>query len=260
MIAEVSVGAAWSLVAAAALMRFGFGARPAPEPARRRPLTPVEIALLRGGRRAAMRTALVELHLAGAVEATWPGAVRRVDTAAPRGGSGLARAQYNVLFGHMHPRRLWGIERVGRAVAPEAREAERTGLLLTRRRVVAVRVVLLPALCAAVVGAAVEGADAPWRLLALLAGGCALVLGALPRRTRKGAALLARLRGERIGVRRATVRAPAELLLNVALFGAPVLREQLPRFTEESGLLTRPPKEPMDRGGGSSCGVATCGG
>lgn len=57
------------------------------------------------------------------------------------------------------------------------------------------------------------------------------------------------------------MREPDQLLLSVALFGAPALREQLPRFTGESGLLTRPPREPMDRGGsGSGEPFAPCGG
>ncbi|MYT22860.1 hypothetical protein GTW69_21655, partial [Streptomyces sp. SID7760] len=56
-------------------------------------------------------------------------------------------------------------------------------------------------------------------------------------------------------------REPARLLLHVALAGAPALRAGLPRFTEESGLLGRPPREPMERGGGGgSPEVFTCGG
>ncbi|MET9700860.1 TIGR04222 domain-containing membrane protein [Streptomyces sp. NPDC006529] len=258
-IAEASVWAAWSLVLAAALMRLP-GVRTPRGPALDRPLSPVGIALLSGGVRAAARTALVELHLAGAVEAAWGRRIQRVDSRAPRGGSALARAQYTVLFGRTHPRLLQRVERVREAAERESAELERAGLRLSRRRVVAVRAVLLPVFAAAPVGAIGGGMSGRWLVLALLADGAALVLGALPRRTGKGTRLLARLRREHAGVRSASARQPERVLLGVALFGAPALRAQLPRFTEESGLLTRPPREPMDRGGGSGEAFASCGG
>ncbi|MER5733474.1 TIGR04222 domain-containing membrane protein [Streptomyces sp. NPDC002138] len=261
MIAEVSVAAAWSLVAAAVLIRVRPGSPPVREPGRERP-SPVGIGLLRGGARGAAQTALVELYLAGSVEAVRGRMVRRDDSKPPpRGSSGLARAQYAVLFGRLHPRRLRNIERVRRAAAGEARELERAGLMRSGRRMAAVRVVLLPVFCAAPAGALADRTAAPWLFLALLADAVAVVLGALPRRTRRGTALLARLRREHARVRQASAREPEELLLSVALFGPPALRAQLPRFTGESGLLTRPPREPMDRGGGGSGeAFASCGG
>lgn len=185
MIAEVCVGAAWPFLLAAAVLRLRPVAGPVRGPARERPLTPVGIGLLRGGGRGAAQTALVELHLAGSVEGAWAGMVRRDDTRPPPpGASGLARAQYSVLFGKLHPSRLQRIGRVERALAAEARAVERAGLLLSGRRVAAVRILLLPVLCAAPVAAVAGRLTAPWLLLALLADGAALALGALPRRTR----------------------------------------------------------------------------
>ncbi|MEV8531867.1 hypothetical protein [Streptomyces sp. NPDC051211] len=79
----------------------------------------------------------------------------------------------------------------------------------------------------------------------------------LARHTRHGGALLDRLRREHARVRQASEQEPVELLLSVALFGATVLRGQLPRFTAESGLLTGP-REPVDRGGGAGEGFISC--
>ncbi|MDJ0385179.1 TIGR04222 domain-containing membrane protein [Streptomyces sp. G-G2] len=258
MIAEVAAGAAWLLVLAAAAVRSGAGRGPSPTALPL--LSPVEVGLLRAGHRGAAQTALVELYLAGSVEAASRQTVRRDDTRAPKGLSGPARAQYAVLYGRLHPRRLQGLDRVRRAVADVSRDLETSRLVLPTRRLYAVRALSLAALCAVPVGAIAGRAAAPWLFLALLADAVAVWLCALPRRTRRGAALLARLRRERADVRRASEREPEELLLSIALFGASALRAQLPGFTAASGLLTRPPREPMDRGGGSAETVASCGG
>lgn len=123
-----------------------------------------------------------------------------------------------------------------------------------------VRGLLLPVFAAAPLGAAAGGQTAGWLLFGFLADAGAVALWVWPRRTLRGAAHLARLRRCHAEVLRATVRDPDALLLSVALFGAPALRAQLPRFTEDSGLLTRPPRVPMDRGGGSGEAFASCGG
>ncbi|MFJ6718592.1 MULTISPECIES: TIGR04222 domain-containing membrane protein [unclassified Streptomyces] len=259
----VPAGVAWCLVLLALLLRPG-GRRARPLG---RVLSPVDVGLLRGGARGAAQTGLVELYLAGAVEAGFRQTVRGVETRLPPPGcSAVARAQYGVLYRRTHPRRLQNEERVRRAIGETSRGLERAGLLVSAKRRWALRALLFPVFAAAPVEAAVGGPAAVWPWLALLADVAAVALWARSRRTPRGAVLLARLRQDHAGVRRATERdAPGALLLSVALFGAPALRTRLPRFTEESGLLTRPPREPMERGGGggwheTSGGCGGCGG
>lgn len=259
VINAVSAGAAWLLLLIAAALRLRPGRQPVPEPLGRR-LSPVEIGLLRGGGRGAAQTGLVELYLGGSVEAGWRRTVQPGEPRLPRTCSEVARAQYHVLYGPLHPRRLEGMERVRHAVQGVSTELERARLVVSRRRVRVVRSLLVTVVAAAPLGAAAGRQTVVWWALDLLAATGAVALWAWPRRTLRGATLLARLRREHAEVRRATESQPNALLLSVALFGAPALRAQLPRFTEESGLLTRPPREPMDRGGGSGEAFASCGG
>ncbi|WP_329192287.1 MULTISPECIES: TIGR04222 domain-containing membrane protein [unclassified Streptomyces] len=259
----VATGVAWCLVLLAGALRLGGGrSRP-----RGKALSPVEVGLLRGGARGAAQTALVELYLVGAVEAGFRQTVRGVaDRLPPHGSSAVARAQYGALYRAVHPRRLRDYERVEEAIRHTTRALECAGLLVSAKRRWAARAVLLPVFAAAPVQAAAGGRAAGWLWLALLADVAAAALWARPRRTPRGATLLARLRLDHAGTRRATEQDdPGALLLSVALFGAPALRAQLPRFTGESGLLTRPPREPMERGGGggrpeTSGGCGGCGG
>ncbi|MCX5381322.1 TIGR04222 domain-containing membrane protein [Streptomyces sp. NBC_00091] len=258
MFNAVSAGAAWLLLLTAAALRLRPCGQPAPGRLDRR-LSPAALGLLRAGARGAAQTGLVELYLAGSVRAGWRQTVRPGEARLPRGCSEVARAQYHVLYGPLHPRRLQGIERVRDAIRRMSAELERAGLLVSRRRAWVVRGLLLPVFAAAPLAAAAGGRTA-WMVLGLLADAAAVTLWAGPRRTLSGAALLTRMRRDHEGARRATEHRPDELLMSVALFGAPALRAQLPRFTEESGLLTRPPREPMDRGGGSGEAFASCGG
>ncbi|MEU8461670.1 TIGR04222 domain-containing membrane protein [Streptomyces sp. NPDC029003] len=248
--AAMATGAAWCLVLLAGGLRLGGGRVRAPVGA----LSPVEAGMLRGGVRAATRTALVELYLGGAVEAGFRQTVMNVPTRVPpKGSSAVARALYGALYRRTHPGRLHDHERVGRALGEMTRKLERAGLLVSAKRRWAERALLLPVFAAVPVTAATGGADgapAVWLWLGVAADVAAVVLGAASRRTRRGATLLARLRLRHARARRATERGdPAAVLLSAALFGAPALRAQLPRFTEESGLLTRPPREPMERSG-----------
>ncbi|GHE38628.1 TIGR04222 domain-containing membrane protein [Streptomyces vinaceus] len=265
MITEVSSAVAVALavlLATAAALRFPPGRRPLRDPARQ-PLTPVETALLRGGVRGAVQTASVELYLVGSVEPAWRQALRRDPTKPPTGCSDVARALYRVLQGRLHPRRLERNDRVREATAALAGRLALDGLLLTCGRRLAAGAALLPVFAAAPVAASAGAGTplGPLLLLGLLADAVALLLWPWTRRTGRGAALLAQLRGEQQGTRRPTEAEPARLLLHVALFGAPALREGLPRFTAESGMLSRPPREPMDRGGGGRSQEAlTCGG
>lgn len=259
VINSVWAGAAWLLLLIAAGLRLRPGRQPVPDPLGRR-LSPVETGLLRGGGRGAAQTGLVELYLAGSVEAGWRQTVQPGEARLPRGCSEVARAQYHALYGPLHPRRLQGRERVQRAVQGVSTELERARLVVSRRRVWVVRILLLPVFVTTPLRAATGGQTAVWTVLGLLADAGAVALWVWPWRTLRGATLLAQRRRDHAGVRRATERRPDALLLSVALFGAPALRAQLPRFTEESGLLTRPSREPMNRGGGSGEAFASCGG
>ncbi|MFD0353422.1 TIGR04222 domain-containing membrane protein [Streptomyces sp. NPDC127110] len=261
VVSSVSAAGAWLLLLIAAALRLRPGGRVGRGPLDRR-LSPVEAGLLRGGARGAAQCGLVELYLAGSVEAGWRRTVEPGRARLPSGCSEVARAQFHVLYKPLHPRRLQDAERVRHAVRGVSEELEGAGLVVSRGRVRFVRALLLPVFAAAPLAAAAGGQDpGVWLGLGLLADAGAVVLWVRPRRTMRGAALLARLRRDHAGVRTATPSRPDELLLSIALFGAPALRAQLPRFTEESGLLTRPPGKPMDRGGGGSGeAFASCGG
>ncbi|UQW99474.1 TIGR04222 domain-containing membrane protein [Streptomyces sp. RerS4] len=255
----MAAGVAWLLLLVVWILRLRGARGPRGAPFGTAALSPVEVALLRGGKRAAARTGLVELYLGGAVEPAWQQTVHRCGS--PRGGSDVARAQFRALQGHMHPRQLQRLDGVRSAVHDTSEKLARAGLLVSRRRARAVRFLLLPVFGAAPVGAIAGGQAAPWLSLALLADAGAVALWVWPRRTLCGTNLLDRLRRDHAATRWATEREPEALLLGVALFGVPVLRDRLPRFTEQSGLLTRPPRTPTDRGGGGSGDpFAPCGG
>ncbi|MFD3571923.1 TIGR04222 domain-containing membrane protein [Streptomyces sp. NPDC058667] len=255
----LSAGAPWLLLLIAVALRLRPGRQPVPDTLAR-PLTPVQMGLLRGGAWGAAQTGLVELHLAESIEAGWRQTVQPGKPRLPRDCSEVARAQYHALFGATHPRRLHDMERVQSAVRGVSTELERAGLVVSRRRVRVVRSLLLPVFAAVPLGAATGGQTTVWLVLGLLADVGAVALWVWPRRTLRGARVLARLRRDHASVRPSTERRRDALLLSVALYGVPALRAQLPRFAEESGLLTRPPREPMDRGGGSGEGLASCGG
>ncbi|GLX23183.1 TIGR04222 domain-containing membrane protein [Streptomyces lavendulae] len=127
----VSVAVAWLLLLGAAVLRLRPGGRVDRGPLDRR-LSPVEIGLLRGGARGAAQCGLVELYLAGSVEAGWRRTVEPGRARLPRGCSGVARAQFHVLYKPLHPRRLQDSERVRRAVRGVSQELERAGLVVSR--------------------------------------------------------------------------------------------------------------------------------
>ncbi|AXE27935.1 hypothetical protein C0216_31035 (plasmid) [Streptomyces globosus] len=256
----VSAAMAWLLLLIAAALRLRPGGRPDRGPLDR--LSAVEMGLLRGGARGAAQCGLVELYLAESVQAGWRQTVERDKPWLPDSCSEVARAQFSVLYKPLHPRRLQDIERVRRAVRGVSEGLERAGLVVSHRRERAVRILLLPVFAAAPLAAATSGQQAALYLgLGLLADAAAVALWVRPRRTLRGATLLTRLRLDHAGVRTATRNQSDELLLSIALFGVSALRAQLPRFTEESGLLTHPPGKPLDRGGGGSGeAFVSCGG
>ncbi|WP_181442562.1 TIGR04222 domain-containing membrane protein [Streptomyces tateyamensis] len=241
----MSTGAAWLLLLVGAGLRLWPG-RQRVRGRSYRPLSPVEIGVLRAGDRGAAQVALVELHLLGAVSAG-SGTVRRSANALPRGASAPARAQFTALYGKAHPRQLQGRKKVRAAIRAVTGPLEREQLRLSGGRLAAVRVLLLPVFTAAPVGA-IGGHETPLALAtALTADALAALLWVLPRSTPRGRGVLDGLRRENADTRHATEQQPDRLLLGVALFGGPVLRERLPVFVRDSGLLTRPKAGPGQR-------------
>ncbi|MGW2779753.1 TIGR04222 domain-containing membrane protein [Streptomyces populi] len=95
-------------------------------------LGPQTVALLRGGPRAAVKVAVLALHLRGAVAAGRPGTVRVSGPAAGRSaepGIALERAVYGSLYNPAGIRELTERPRVRRALAELRGEAVAAGLL-----------------------------------------------------------------------------------------------------------------------------------
>ncbi|WP_330300418.1 TIGR04222 domain-containing membrane protein [Streptomyces sp. NBC_00503] len=213
-------------------------------------LTAVGVAGVRGGSKAALTVAVVELHLAGAIEVGRPGRLRRVVHTSPgRDVTALNRAAWTV-FGRE-------ISLADAAIAPavwRAREelraelAER-GLRCGRARL-AVAGLLILATGSTAVAVAVQGS--PWAGLppAVLS----LAVLCAPVRTLAGHRLLREMRrlhplpGD-------TPAGPEEIGLLVALHGRRALRLLGPEFAVRAGLLgDRAARETVARTEGDSYG------
>jgi uncharacterized protein (TIGR04222 family) len=220
------------LLLTAVAVRFSW-----PGPARGE-LRPTEVALLRGGRRAAVVTALVLLHARAAVDGVQPGLARRCGPL-PRGCDPLARVVYSALAQPAGPRELLAQRPVRGALARLSAD-----LASARLTVPVWRRVLLAGL-AAVAGAI---ATAGWATTGRASVGVPLaavavaILGlALFRRTLIGRRTVHSLRrrfaelpsGEELDAADWT---PRSLGLAVALHGAPALRLTFPRFAARGGL------------------------
>ncbi|WP_185893435.1 TIGR04222 domain-containing membrane protein [Streptomyces sp. WAC08241] len=238
------IGAAWTqLLLAAALLRTcsresgaaGADAVPAPQ----------ALALLRGGRRAAVTVALVALHQRGAV------AAGRKHTIRANGGPGRTRDPVQ-LGVHGALRRALALGDLTQR--PEARrpvdalsgELRGAGLLRPVAQLWVVRTLLGCVVLTVLVGpfaTGAAGADLP----GVLAVGVPPVLGAvavllrLPVTTGAARRLLAGLR-ERypLPAHRREVTDGRLVQLYVALYGDPALALFLPRFSRDGGLLDRP--------------------
>ncbi|MFJ5712685.1 TIGR04222 domain-containing membrane protein [Streptomyces sp. NPDC093105] len=243
------VAAAWAeLLAAAVLLRVpgrGGGTGSAvPVPG------PEALALLRGGRRAAVTVALVALHQRGAV------AAGRKHTVRANGGPGRTRdpvqlAVHRSLRNALPPRALALRPEARRAVDGLRAELGRTGLLRPpgRRRAARLLLAAAPLTLAAGLLADASAGGGPG-LVPVLALGLPVVLAALallrlPTATRAARRLLAELRERHpLPAHRNEVTDGRLVQLFVALYGDPALALFLPRFSRDGGLLDH-----LDSGG-----------
>ncbi|MFF9341371.1 MULTISPECIES: TIGR04222 domain-containing membrane protein [unclassified Streptomyces] len=235
--------AAWAeLLVAAALLRArggagtgSAGAAPGPE----------ALALLRGGRRAAVTVALVALHQRGAV------AAGRKHTIRANGGPGRTRDPVQ-LGVHRSLRNALALPAL--ALRPEARRAVdglraelgRTGLLRPpgRRRTARLLLAAAPVTLAAGLLAGAGAGGGPGLAPVLAAGApvlpAALALWRLPPATRAARRLLAELRERHpLPAHRHEVTDGRLVQLYVALYGDPALALFLPRFSRDGGLFGR---------------------
>ncbi|MFE2555881.1 TIGR04222 domain-containing membrane protein [Streptomyces sp. NPDC059352] len=241
------------LIVAAALLRtrsqesgvWPTGAEPPPQ----------ALALLRGGRRAAVTVALVALHQHGAV------AAGRKRTIRANGGPGRTRDPVQLgVHGALH--RALALRAL--ALRPEARRAVdalrgelgRAGLLRPPARLRAARLLLacvpltigaglLVAWAGNGYGEAASGAGPGSVGLAVAVGVPPVLVAALllrlPPATRAARHLLAGLRERHpLPAHRREVTDGRLVQLYVALYGDPALALFLPRFSRDGGLLDRP--------------------
>jgi uncharacterized protein (TIGR04222 family) len=223
------------LLLTAIAVRFAW-----PGPARGE-LRPTEVALLRGGRRAAVVTALVLLHARAAVDGVQPGLARRCGPL-PRGCDPLARVVYAALVEPAGPRELLARRPVRGALARLS--ADLAGARLT---VSLGRRLLLAGLAAAAgaVSLAAWATSGRASVGVPMAAVAVAILGlALFRRTLAGRRTVHSLRrryaelpsGEELDAADWT---PRSLGLAVALHGTPALRLTFPRFAARGGLSNR---------------------
>ncbi|MGW6388999.1 TIGR04222 domain-containing membrane protein [Streptomyces sp. NPDC055103] len=225
---------------------------------------PQALALLRGGRRAAVTVALVALHQRGAV------AAGRKRTIRANGGPGRTRDPVQLgVHGALHRalalRDLTLRPEARRAVDALRGELGRAGLLRPPARLRAARVLLA---CVPLTVAA--GLLATWArpgrggagLVVVVAVALPPVIAAvallrLPPATRAARRLLAGLRERHpLPAHRREVTDGRLVQLYVALYGDPALALFLPRFSRDGGLLDRPReadenRPPPEPGGGT---------
>ncbi|MFE3068121.1 TIGR04222 domain-containing membrane protein [Streptomyces sp. NPDC059247] len=231
------------------------------------PPQPQALALLRGGRRAAVTVALVALHQRGAV------AAGRKHTIRANGGPGRTRdpvqlGVHGALDRAFRLRDLAQRPEARRAVDALSGELRGAGLLRPRTRLWAARVLLGGVPVTVLAGAYATGRSGTTAVGALAAGTlpvlAAVVLLRLPSATPAARRLLSALR-ERypLPAHRREVTDGKLVQLYVALYGDPALRLFLPRFSRDGGLLDRPREVDGFRppgGGGGDAGPGAVGG
>ncbi|GGU14864.1 TIGR04222 domain-containing membrane protein [Streptomyces lateritius] len=204
-------------------------------------LAPQALALLRGGRLAAVTVALVALHQRGAVAAGRKGTIRA------NGGPGRTRDPIE-LGVHGSLQRALGIRAL--AARPKARRAvdelrgqlDRAGLLRPLGRLRAARVLLLCTAATIPAGLLITAPTGTDLSLAAVVGAvpavAALALLRLPATPRAARDLLAGLRERHpLPAHRREVADGRLVQLYVALYGDPALALFLPRFSQDGGLL-----------------------
>jgi uncharacterized protein (TIGR04222 family) len=201
-------------------------------------LRPTEVALLRGGRRAAVITALVLLHARAAVDGHEPGRAQRCGPL-PRGCDPLARVVYAALVRPANPRELVRLPNVRRALAELSTHLAAARLTVPAWRRLALGGLALASIALAAAGWAAQGATITGVPLAAAAL-ATLGLAAMSRRTWRGRRTVRGLRRRYADLTVAMDAAdwsPRSLGLAVALHGNPALRLTLPTFAAQGGLL-----------------------
>ncbi|WP_086823973.1 TIGR04222 domain-containing membrane protein [Streptomyces sp. NRRL B-24572] len=244
------IGAAWAELLLAALLLRSGGTR-SEETGEGAVPPPQALALLRGGRRAAVTVALVALHQRGAV------AAGRKHTIRANGGPGRTRDPVQLgVHGALHRalalRALALRPEARRAVDALRRELREAGLLRPLVRLWAARVLLCCVPLTALAGPFLTGAEDAGLAGALAAGVPPVLVAALllrlPDTTKTARRLLSGLR-ERypLPAHRREVTDGRLVQLYVALYGDPALALFLPRFSRDGGLLDRPQEADRNR-------------
>ncbi|MBF9130212.1 TIGR04222 domain-containing membrane protein [Plantactinospora sp. S1510] len=193
-----------------------------------------DLGYLSGGPWAAVRAALVKLHVRGLVVADRPGGLRRTG-ALPAGVEPLERALFGALYGSMAPREVANQQRVRRALAEQREDLIGLGLLRPswhRVLLPAMLVLVPPTLVGRLVAGDLVGIGTGL-VMVLAFGGIASWF--LPRRTVSGARLL------RAARRRHPFPVGGEPKLDpglaAALYGAEGMLTTVPQLAREGGLL-----------------------
>jgi uncharacterized protein (TIGR04222 family) len=229
-------------IAIAGLLFLAAVVRLAPQrKSRTRDIDPCGVGYIRGGKRSAVRVALVMLYRRGAVDAGQSGTVRR-DGPLPDDTGPLERAVAGALYGSVSLPMLMVRSSVERELAELRGRLVEAGLMLAGWRWATLQV----ALCALPpVGLAwLFSAGWAWPRLAAVAVYVlvAAALWRLPRCTARGGRVMRRLRARHpVPERRKGAGAPAlsphDAGMAVALHGNAALLVAAPTFARESGLL-----------------------
>ncbi|MBE1485426.1 TIGR04222 domain-containing membrane protein [Plantactinospora soyae] len=192
-----------------------------------------DLGYLSGGAWAAVRTALVKLHVRGLVVADRPGGLRRTGVL-PAGVEPLERALFGALYGSMAPREVANQHRVRRALAEQREGLIGLGLLRPawhRFLLPAMLVLVPPMLVTRLVAGDLVGVGTGL-VMVLAFGGIASWF--LPRRTVSGARLLRAAHRQHPFP---TGERTLEPGLAAALYGTEGLLTTVPQFAREGGLL-----------------------
>ncbi|MFF2747518.1 TIGR04222 domain-containing membrane protein [Kitasatospora sp. NPDC058048] len=208
------------------------------------------VAAVRGGSKAALTVAVVELHLAGAVDVGRRGLLRRVVHSGPgRDATSLHRAVWAALGRELSLADAAAAPAVRRAREQVRAELAGRGLRCGRARLTAAA---LPALAAGGAAVAVAARGALWTGLPLAV--LSLTVLCAPARTPAGYRLLREMR--RLHPLPAAAPAgPGHTGLLVALHGRRALRVLVPEFAARAGMLGgRATRESVARSEGDSHG------